>query len=171
MSNLEKRRDTSLELWKEIEGFPGYEISNYGNVMSFKLKEPKLRKSYSVKGGYTIFKISKEGKKYSFLTHHLVWDAFGNAPRNGRIIQVDHLDNDATNNHIDNLDLKTNRENVSKAYKNKKTTSKYTGVHFRKDNKKWVAKFNIKYDTIYLGQFDTEEEANEAYKKQIKKHE
>ena len=39
MSNLEKRRDTSLELWKEIEGFPGYEISNYGNVKSLLLCE------------------------------------------------------------------------------------------------------------------------------------
>ena len=36
-----------MEIWKDIEGFDGYQISNMGNVISFKGTKPKILKAYN----------------------------------------------------------------------------------------------------------------------------
>lgn len=45
----------------------------------------------------------------------------------------------------------------------KKTSSKYKGVHWRKDINKWVARISHRNKRIHLGCFDDEREAAKAY--------
>ena len=69
------------------------------------------------------------------------------------------------NNNINNLQLISNRENISKQ---KAKTSKYTGVSWSKRKKKWISQITINRKTIKLGIFVNELEASEAYQNKLK---
>jgi hypothetical protein len=73
---------------------------------------------------------------------------------------VDHIDNDCTNDRLDNLQIISNRENSSK---DKFGTSQFTGVNWRKKNKKWTSRITINKKLVYLGSFIKEKEAGEMY--------
>jgi NUMOD4 motif/Helix-turn-helix domain/HNH endonuclease len=80
--------NTPDEVWKEIPGFPGYEVSNQGRVRSYWRKvglgykkgtkqildtEPqRIRKHSFTKYGYPQVRLSHDGKKYTLLVHQLV---------------------------------------------------------------------------------------------------
>jgi ribosomal protein L15E len=68
--------------------------------------------------------------------------AFLNHTPCGYKIVVDHIDNNIkTDNRLENLQLITQRENVSKDIKN--TSSKYIGVCWHKKAKKWRSSIQI----------------------------
>ena len=173
-----------MELWKDIENYEGYyKISNYGRVKSLsrlvyikryncfrKIKE-KIIKEYNNKTiGYNTIVFSKNGKLKNFTIHTLVWDHFGTGKRDGRKLQVDHIDNNKTNNHIDNLQLLNPRENTSKGkMDNGKKTSKYTGVCWHKRYKVWVSYIRIGKKLKHIGNFKNEYGAYLSYKKELEK--
>jgi len=94
--------------------------------------------------------------------HQLVAIAFLNHIPCGHELVVDHIDNDPTNNNIENLQIVTNRQNCSKDRKGK---SIYTGVHWNK--KYWVASITINKKRFHLGSFDCEIKASKVYKKAL----
>jgi hypothetical protein len=47
----------------------------------------------------------------------------------------------------------------------KRGTSKYKGVYWDKNNKKWMSRIKINKKTKYLGRFKSEKEAAEVYNK------
>ena len=114
---------------KEIPFLPNYHISNYGNVYTTKacrylknntdmrVLKPKITKDgYHFFGAYVI-----PNKKQWYNLHRMVWTMFrGPIPYK---LQIDHLDSDKSNNHIDNLDLVTHIENM-KRYKDRKNATK-----------------------------------------------
>lgn len=102
-----------MERWKSIEGF-NYEISSYGQVRN--KKTGRIRKLGSTGQGYkTIPMWSFQEKKYkTLLVHRLVALAF--LPNPDNLPVVCHLDNDPTNNHIDNLQWETQQHNTQQAY-------------------------------------------------------
>jgi hypothetical protein len=51
-----------------------------------------------------------------------------------------------------------------------KSTSKYTGVSFRKDRNKWAAEIKINGKRIKLGHYSIEEDAHLAYQAALNKH-
>ena len=82
--------------------------------------------------------------------------------------QVDHKNRNKLDNQKGNLRLCDNTLNqantVKREYVNgRKTSSKYKGVHWRKDVKKWNARLSHKNKRIALGFFDSEEDAARAY--------
>lgn len=88
-----------------------------------------------------------------------------NPPKNA---QVDHKNNKKWDNQKHNLRLATNTENQRNVPKTpRKTSSKYKGVHARKDREhrkdKWVARIAVDGKRIHLGYFNSEEEAALAY--------
>lgn len=167
-----------MEIWKDIKGYEGYyQVSNHGRVRSLdriiiwrgkeKKESGKIMSLVKSGCGYKYVSLSKRDERESFRVHLLVWDAFGDRPRNGRVLQVDHIDNDKMNNHIDNLTLLNNRLNCSKGKLQKEKTSKYTGVCLNKKTGKWGARATMDGKYKHLGLFPTEIQAHLAYKKAL----
>ena len=153
------------EIWKDIEGYDGdYQISNFGNVVSYKRNVPRTMKSTKDHRGYLRITLSKNNKKNRYKIHLLVYDYFGKGKRNGRIIQVDHDDENKLNNRIDNLQLLTNRQNTTKSIDKTKTSSKYIGVSWFKRDKIWRTQIQINKIQIHIGYFQNEYDAHLAYK-------
>ena len=93
--------------------------------------------------------------------HRIVYEFFnGEIPSN---LQVDHFNNIRTDNRIENLQLKTNKDNCRCSLKYKSNTSGKPGVSWNKANKKWQAHITINGKRKYLGCFDSPEVAYEAY--------
>ena len=167
------------EIYKPIIGFEEYyEISNYGNVKRLKrelfhisnskrLFQERLLTPSLEKKGYLKIRITKDSKVYSFKIHRLVANHFVYNEFN--LEQVNHIDGNKLNNHFSNLEWVSNRENINHYHLNTNKTSKYPGVHFKKDVKKWNARIRVGKVRYNLGNFLEEEDATKAYKEaQIK---
>lgn len=97
------------EIWKKIEGYPDYKISNFGRVISNKHKEERLLKPGPDNNKYLTVNLCKNGKPKNHRIHRLVALAFIPNPQNKPC--VNHIDETRQNNHIDNLEWCTYLEN------------------------------------------------------------
>lgn len=124
------------EIWKDIEGFEGYQVSNKGRVRSFWKKkhrstgygcervlsdEPTLMKSSDDGNGYlkVMLYYHDTGKRYCKKVHRLVAEAF--IPNDDPYCDtVDHIKSGPLgklDNSVDNLRWISRRENIQKAYR------------------------------------------------------
>ena len=107
------------EIWKPIKGYEGlYEVSNMGRVKSLARKycrNDRILRGTTGNHGYNKVGLCKDSHIKTILIQHLVWEAFGNGRRNGWKQVIDHVDSNKLNNRIDNLQLLTQRENISKS--------------------------------------------------------
>lgn len=161
-----------MDFWKDVVGYEGiYQISNLGRVKSFQLgKERILKQNYNGKG-YYIVKLCLSGFQKSKTVHQLVAESFLNHITKGRFVIVDHINNDKSDNRLENLQIITQRENTIKDFKQKKElTSKYIGVSWSKVSNKWQGSISINGKQKHLGYFKTEEQASIAYKNKLNKH-
>jgi hypothetical protein len=111
--------------------------------------------------------LCKKGKCRSIGVSSLVATAFLNRkPDRTQKVVIDHISNDRLDNRLSNLQLITPRENTSKDRKNK--TSKYTGVCWCKNKRKWLSTINIGKTHINLGIFEDEDEAYYFYQNALK---
>tara|TARA_R110002126_G_scaffold79354_1_gene196952 strand:+ start:276 stop:752 length:477 start_codon:yes stop_codon:yes gene_type:complete len=154
------------EIWKTIKGYEDYQVSNLGNVKSFKNNKEKVLKKPMDGVGYLNVGLFNNGKRKTFKVHQLVAITFLNHAPNGYKMVVDHINNIRTDNRLENIQVITHRENGSKDRKN--GYSKYTGVTRYIDNKKWIAQIGINGINKYLGIFKTELEASNAYQLALK---
>ena len=162
------------EEWRDIAGYEGaYQVSSFGRIKSLdkissrghklKCKILKLNKNGF---GYKHFSLFKNGKKKTCRVHVLVAETFlGHVPDGTHRMVVDHKDNIKSNNHTWNLQLITNRENVSKDRSG--GTSEYVGVFYDKDRGKWRADITVGNKKRYLGSFSKELDAANAYQKAL----
>ena len=101
------------EIWKPINDYEGYEVSNYGRVRSVSrnieyangktiYRKGKLLNQNIINSGYLTvdFTISNIHKRE--LVHRLVAKAFISNPDN--LPEINHKDENKLNNHIDNLE-------------------------------------------------------------------
>lgn len=97
------------EIYKDIEGYEGlYQVSNYGNVKS--LISKKVLKPLEVKG-YLQIGLHKDKKKKLYKIHRLVADTFLDNPN--KYEEVNHIDEDKTNNNVTNLEWCTHFYNIN----------------------------------------------------------
>lgn len=68
---------------------------------------------------------------------------------------IDHEDQNKANNRITNFRLLSRSENVFNSGLRSDNISGYRGVCFDVSRNKWLAR----YDTVFIGRFDTKEEA------------
>ena len=106
------------EIYKPIEGFEDYQISNHGNVKStlgrFKKRKEFIMKSDEGRMGHQRVLLSKPIRIKKFV-QRLVAEAFienvDNKP------QINHIDNNPRNNNVENLEWCTGSENLIHAQK------------------------------------------------------
>jgi len=99
---------------KEIQGFPGYYISETGTVYSTKTGEWRERKLQTSYRGYKMVEIRDSSNKPFFKSvHRIVANAFIPNPENKP--QVNHIDGNKTNNDVCNLEWCTEAENTAHA--------------------------------------------------------
>lgn len=117
--------------FKKIKGFDGkYWVGTDGNVYSMRSGVLKRLEPYASGGRNKYLKVSlyKKGKRKTRYVHRLVAKAFIRN-RWGKPC-VNHIDGDAHNNRVENLEWCTHRENTEHYYvflKNKKSEINSSG--------------------------------------------
>jgi hypothetical protein len=103
----------SSEIWRIIEAFPDYQVSDFGRVQ--RIMPDRLGRCGRVlkavaSGRYAKVDLTRDGKSRTFSVHTLVAEAFcGNRPTPNH--QVAHNDGDKSNNRANNLRWATPLEN------------------------------------------------------------
>ena len=100
------------EVWKDIEGYEGlYQVSDYGRVKRIGYKKERILKPGRLKNGYLQVILYKNGKQNHFLVHRLVALTFISNPNN--LPEVNHKDEDKTNNKFENLEWCDRKYNIN----------------------------------------------------------
>jgi len=111
-----------MEIWLDIANYEGkYQVSNIGNIRSINYHRSgvdKLMKTQKLNNGYYSVGLTLNGVTKRFLVHRLVAEAF--IPNPDKLPQVNHKDEDKSNNIVDNLEWCTFEYNL------------YYGSHFQR---------------------------------------
>ncbi len=151
------------EIWKDIKGYEGYyQVSNLGRVKSLDRDcVNNLSNQYSsyittvfrkgkmlklcVRGNYRSVQLFNNGKYKQVPVHRLVIETFIPNPENKAY--VNHKDGNKLNNHVDNLEWVTAKENMQHAYK--------TGLMKPQDNLPERGKLSESWKAIPVYQMDS----------------
>ena len=111
---LESDNIVSDVIWKPVKDFPIYEVNQYGEIRNRRTLH--IKKPREDSWGYNQVGLSKgvHGKTHSKTVHRIVANAF--IEGNHDDLQVNHIDGNKKNNHIDNLEFVTGSKNVKHAY-------------------------------------------------------
>ena len=125
------------------------------------IKNPYWRKvKYTINNatGYYYISLNHNYIQKNYLVHRVIYK-FNNPEWNMTYTpdnEIDHFNNDKTNNNIENLRVVNRSENAQ----NRITTK---GYYFHKRDKKYHARIKVNKKLHHLGTYDTEKEAREAY--------
>lgn len=127
-----------LEIWKKHYCLP-YEGSNLGNIRSIertvcfyngkgytkKVFKSHLMVQSKTPNGYLQFTMSNQSVHKRYSSHRFIWECFnGPIPDN---MQINHKDEDKTNNNLKNLEIVTPKENVNYGTARERIISKTKG--------------------------------------------
>lgn len=76
-----------------------------------------------------------------------------------RDVIIDHISHDKMDNRRANLRKCTNAQNIRNGSLSKNNTSGVTGVYFDNNRGKWHAQIRVDRKAIFLGRFDSFDEA------------
>ena len=142
------------EEWRDIRDYEGlYMISSYGRVKSLgrwvnyknkgkKWQKEKILKPLVKKGGYLHVGLHKNGKIKNYLVHRLVAEAFIQNPNN--YPQVNHKDENPSNNFVNNLEFCTAKYNVNYGTRLERVAEKMKGKKLSEESKNKISEANSK---------------------------
>ena len=102
--------------------------------------------------GYTTIQMKVADKIYYLYGHHFAWWS----TYNECVYELDHINSIRNDNRIENLRSVTRQQNQWN-----RLTAK--GYYWDKVKNKWTSRIRLNGKKIYLGLFNTEEEAHKAY--------
>lgn len=117
---------------KTVLGFDAYAINENGEVFS---QRGKILCQWKDNMGYKQVVLYKDGKRHYKRVHRLVWEAFYGAIPNG--LFINHIDSKKDNNHISNLELVTNSENIQHFHDNHEQR-KYIVSVYEKESDRFI---------------------------------
>ena len=107
------------EIWKDVVGYEGlYEVSNLGRIR----RNGKILKPQKTRDGYLRVHLSKNGIAKHGKVHRLVALAFLPNPQN--LPQINHKDEDKTNNAVNNLEWCSEEYNANYGTRNERVAEK-----------------------------------------------
>ena len=120
------------EIFKSVEGFEQYLVSNTGRVISIKHKAKELKPQKDAVGyyHYRLYPVDQRFGTYGkgrgkrpklYKVHTLVAEHFLDKPKSKVKLEINHLDGNKANNHVDNLEFCTRQENMAHSWS--------TGLH------------------------------------------
>ena len=145
-----------MEEYKSITDYPNYEVSNKGNVKNIitnKILKP------TPKHGYDRISLCKSGKVKAFSNHRLVAETFIVNLESKRC--VDHINNNRTDNRVENLRWATDQENQRNKPVQTNNVMKTKGISFDEKRQQYRARIVIDGIDIHLGYFLTVDEAKQ----------
>ena len=105
---------TQTEEWRPIKGYENYMVSSLGRVKSLNFNhtgKEKIKLQTPQRKGYMQVVLSNNGINKRKYVHRLVAEAFIQNPDN--LPQVNHKDENPSNNCIGNLEWMTNKDNTT----------------------------------------------------------
>lgn len=132
-----------METWRSIPNYEGiYEISNLGNIKSIdryeiqsngikRFRKGRILKLSLDKYGYNRVELNKNSISKLCLIHRLVAETFIPNPLN--LPQVNHKDEDKTNNQVDNLEWCTRDYNNAFGTRTKRISKKLSKKVYQYD--------------------------------------
>jgi len=143
------------------------EYNHQTGILTWKKKPSKniqIGKEAGYKSNIGYIQIGFRGKIY--YAHRIAWELYynENPPK-----MVDHINGNKSDNRIENLRSANNAQNMQNMGKTKRNSTGFKGVcHLKKQNK-YMAVIGHKMKSIYLGVYETAEEAHAAYCKAAEK--
>jgi len=136
---MEKKQIISMEIWenvddlflegeifKDIEEYPDYQVSNFGRIKSFKKwhgTDVRILKQTKDENGRLFVSLYKNKKPENKYIHRLLFETFNNYKiKKGECVH--HLDKNILNNNFDNFQLMTLSEHMSLHNSGKKHSNK-----------------------------------------------
>lgn len=128
-------------IWKDIPGFEGlYQVSNDGKVRSLNYNrtgKKQILKQSMDRGGYKMVQLWKNNKKETCKVHRLVAQTFIPNPNNWP--QVNHKDENKSNNHISNLEWCTQEYNSNYGTRNERISVAMKGKPKTEQHRKKIS--------------------------------
>lgn len=112
------------EVWKDVKGYEGlYHVSNLGRVR----RNGRILKARVKRKGYLGVVLYNKSEPKHYTIHRLVAEAF--IPNHENKPQVNHIDENKTNNTAANLEWVTAKENANHGTRNFRMSHKIVAIN------------------------------------------
>jgi hypothetical protein len=138
-----------------------YFLYNEGELVRKYKKNGTTKVGWVNNSGYIQFEFNSK----NYMLHRVIYEMrFGKIPEN---MQIDHIDLNPLNNKLENLRLCNQYQNRQNSRLNKNNTTGFRGV-VKTPNGNFQARFTENGKKLYLGLFNTAEEAFNCVEKRRK---